>query len=82
MSKRQTAVEWLEHIFEYGFVFERKQKEKIDSMFAQAKRIEKVQIESAYCAGQINALEYINHDTVKMPHERNYYNKTYGGDHE
>ena len=43
MSK-QTAVEWLEHIFEYGFVFERKQKEKINNMFAQAKQMEKAQM--------------------------------------
>jgi hypothetical protein len=60
MSKQQTAVEWLEHMFEYGFVFERKQKEKIDSMFAQAKRKECEQIAKAWerRAMNLNGYDY------------------------
>lgn len=79
MSKQQTAVEWLEHMFEYGFVFERKQKEKIDSMFAHAKIKECEQIAKAWERRALYAYIHV----TGYEYYRLYYGKLpYGGEHE
>jgi hypothetical protein len=75
MSKQQTAVEWLEHMFEYGFVFERKQKEKIDSMFAHAKIKECEQIAKAW---ERRAMDVTGYDYYRLYHGK----LPIGGDHE
>jgi len=77
MSKL-TAVEWLEHIFEYGFVFERKQKEKIDNMFAQAKQMEKEQVQNAFNEGVDWHRDYFG----KQKGMRKILPETYGDNHE
>ena len=71
-NKQQTAVEWLVETLnkKYGnddFII------TFINEFAQAKEMEKEQIENAYRIGSVNELTYGDNKAEK------YYKKTYGG---
>jgi hypothetical protein len=75
MSKQQTAVEWLEHTLKHVFTLDEMQHEKIDSMFAQAKRKECEQIAKAW---ERRAMDVTGYDYYRL-----YYGKLpIGGEHE
>jgi uncharacterized protein YaaR (DUF327 family) len=94
MSK-QTSVEWLKQSIEntsihwgselyynqkgdsFNYLVIRIQPEKLDEFFHQALQKEKEQIEDAYLIGLIHPLEM---EATKQA--KQYYNETYGGDHE
>jgi hypothetical protein len=95
MSKQQTAVEWLRQSIEntsihwgselyynqkgesFNYLVIRIQPEKLDEFFTKAKQMETEQIEYAYLVGLIHPLEM---EATKQA--KQYYDETYGGDHE
>jgi hypothetical protein len=79
---KQTAVEWLEEqIKDIFYVAEASEMtKKFKSIYQQAKKMEKQQIEEAYQAGQDNVdytASFVDEDGLE-----NYYNKTYGDNNE
>jgi hypothetical protein len=75
MSKQQTAVEWLICRLLEG-------KPLTLSLSNQAKQMQKEQIKLAYLDGSDTSQDYIDYRNPNTHTSENYYQQTYGGDHE
>ena len=67
-------------IFNYTVI--RIQTEKLEEFLLKAKQMEKEQIKLAYLDGSDTSQDYIDYRNPNMHTSENYYQQTYGGDHE
>lgn len=79
MANKQTAVEWLENALakKLKHIVENKDFILMETLFEQAKQMEKEQIEMAFAKSYLIGLAEVNYDDVNKASEQ-YYNENYG----
>ena len=80
MKQKQTAIEWLEEELAKNLkhIIQNADSDLIESLFEQAKQMEKEQIFDAYSWGECNIDNY--GCKIEKNGAEQYYNETYGGE--